>query len=221
MDSKIKVLVIHNTKAFCGTLKNILKKDYIVKCTEEIDKISGFVGNFQPEIIVLGETDKETKEVIKYVKNIFPNSKVLLLHEISKERILEYVRAGADGYIRSNWKSKELKTAISWLFKDSYLYPRKTAGLMADEIRNVYNKDRNIAIINETIKMKFNLNELQMRIYELLAQGFSNKAIADKLGILGNKVKNELFSIYIKIGVKNQREAIAKYYSFLPFFWSN
>ena len=47
-------------------------------------------------------------------------------------------------------------------------------------------------------------NDNQLRIIELVALGWTNREIAERLGISGNVVRNYLSRIYDKVGVNNR-----------------
>jgi len=52
----------------------------------------------------------------------------------------------------------------------------------------------------------------QLRVIELVAQGFTNKEIAEELGISEHVVRNYLGKIYDKIGVSNRVELALWYW---------
>lgn len=59
---------------------------------------------------------------------------------------------------------------------------------------------------NEKVISK--LSEREYEVYEMLAQGFSDLEIADKLFVSQNTVKTHLKSIYKKLNVKNRLAAV-------------
>lgn len=52
------------------------------------------------------------------------------------------------------------------------------------------------------------LTRRQRQIVELLTEGLGNKAIAERLGVSGQTVKNQLSAIYQKTGVTNRVELV-------------
>jgi len=47
-------------------------------------------------------------------------------------------------------------------------------------------------------------------VLDLLKQGFSNKEIAERLGITERTVKNRLLRIYAQFGVRSARQLLAR-----------
>ena len=54
------------------------------------------------------------------------------------------------------------------------------------------------------------LTPRQVEIVRLLSLGLTNREIADRCGIVEQSVKNQLVTIYLKLGVRNRTEALLK-----------
>jgi len=65
--------------------------------------------------------------------------------------------------------------------------------------------------ISRTDKTMEHLTPKQLVVMELVAEGLSNKEIAEKLFIAEKTVKNHIQAIFLKIEAKN-RTQVAKYY---------
>ena len=57
---------------------------------------------------------------------------------------------------------------------------------------------------------QYDLSKREMEIIQLIKQGFSNKEIAEKLGIAENTVKSFLYKLFLKLDVKNRTGLISK-----------
>lgn len=57
---------------------------------------------------------------------------------------------------------------------------------------------------------KFNLTKQEMKVIELIAEGYQNSEIAKKLFVSQNTVKTHIKNIYLKLDVKNRVEALKK-----------
>jgi len=56
----------------------------------------------------------------------------------------------------------------------------------------------------------------EQKLIRFLRKGFSNRVIAEKMGVSQNTVKYHLKNIYIKLNVKSRLEAICKYNNHKP-----
>ncbi|SNT29619.1 transcriptional regulator, LuxR family [Ekhidna lutea] len=57
---------------------------------------------------------------------------------------------------------------------------------------------------------KLGLSKREVEVLELLAQGFSNQEVADKLFVSLNTAKTHISNIYTKLNVKRRTQAIQK-----------
>jgi DNA-binding NarL/FixJ family response regulator len=57
---------------------------------------------------------------------------------------------------------------------------------------------------------EFDLTEREKEVLQLIAEGYKNTEIADKLFVSENTVKSHIKNIYIKLDVKNRVEALKR-----------
>ena len=62
----------------------------------------------------------------------------------------------------------------------------------------------------DTIRAERPLTPHEVRIVGLLAAGASYQAVADRLGVTVNTVRNYIRSIYVKLHVHTKSEAVSK-----------
>ena len=135
-------------------------------------------------------------DTIKKIKEISPEIKVLILtiHD-EEEYIYEVTQAGAEGYIQKDIEPEELRKAISKVIKGERVFPSGVEKRVEAEIGN----------------SKIELDELSNReqeVLELLAQGMSNRDIAEELYISEKTVKNHVSSILRKLSVNDRTQAV-------------
>ena len=61
-----------------------------------------------------------------------------------------------------------------------------------------------------------NLSKREKEVLELLAEGYSNQEIADKLFVSLNTTKTHISNIYSKLGVSRRTQAVQKARSMMP-----
>lgn len=132
---------------------------------------------------------------IRKIKEISPQVKVLILtiHD-GEEYIYEVIRAGAEGYIQKDVKPDELKDSIERVIKGEKVFPRSI--------------ERQVS---ETAVQQREIEELSAReheVLELLAQGMSNRNIAETLFISEKTVKNHVSNILKKLSVNDRTQAV-------------
>jgi len=63
---------------------------------------------------------------------------------------------------------------------------------------------------NSPVAEDYKISSREIEVLQLLAQGYSNQEIADRLYVSLNKVKSHTFSLYTKLNVKRRTAAIRK-----------
>ncbi len=132
---------------------------------------------------------------IRKIKEISSKVKVLILtiHD-GEEYVYEVVKAGAEGFIAKDIKPEELKTSIEKVIKGERVFP---PGLDVD-------------CSTETVARRQveELSSREQEVLELLAQGMSNRNIAETLFISEKTVKNHVSNILKKLVVNDRTQAV-------------
>lgn len=110
------------------------------------------------------------------------------------------LNAGAVGYIPKDYNLQQMKQAIHEVVNYGHYVPEDIREhlLQIDQHRK------------SDTKANYGLSERQIRVLEMLAQGHSNKAIADILNISENTVKSHLQVIFDALSVTNRTECVVK-----------
>jgi DNA-binding NarL/FixJ family response regulator len=119
--------------------------------------------------------------------------------------VFEGLRAGAVGYLLKDVSSEKLYEAIRSAARGEYfLLPSITAKVMAEFSRMA--RPAKTAIDEIGVK----LSSREMEVLRLVAQGASNKEIADTLVIAEGTVKNHLTNILAKLDARDRMQAVLK-----------
>jgi DNA-binding NarL/FixJ family response regulator len=137
-----------------------------------------------------------------------PDARVIMLTTFDDdESVFEGLRAGAVGYLLKDTPSEKLIEAIRAAARgESFLQPSVAAKVVAEFARLAAPTNR-----TETrSRAPDALSEREVEILRLLAQGFSNREIADKLFITEGTVKNHVSNILAKLNVRDRTQAVLK-----------
>ncbi|MCL6560018.1 MAG: response regulator transcription factor [Firmicutes bacterium] len=133
----------------------------------------------------------------KLIKAEMPGTKVIALtiHD-QEEYLFELIRAGVSAYLLKDVSPDKLLEAILGVTRgESFISPRLAAKVFQEFNRRT-GKAGNI------------LTNRELEILQLLAQGESNKSIAQKLFISEKTVKNHLTNIFQKLNVNDRTQAV-------------
>jgi len=146
-------------------------------------------------------------ECTAQLKQLLPSVQIIMVTVYEDtERIFKALRAGACGYLLKRCTPEQLAGAISEV--------RQGGAPMSREIaRNV------IASFREPLEAFSVVEDLSPRerdILELVAGGFPNKEIAQRIGLSDGTVRWHLRHVYHKLHVRSRTEAALKFHSVGP-----
>ncbi len=163
------------------------------------------IKELHPEVALvdIGMPDKDGIELTQTLYNDAPNVKVIVLGMIDlTEEIMRCIEAGAAGYVlKESSFDHLLKTIRSVHRSESFCSPQMTASLFS----------RIAELASEKMPKSQNAVKLTVReleVIQLIAEGLSNKAIAQKLSIETQTVKNHVHNILEKLQLQNRLEAV-------------
>lgn len=138
-------------------------------------------------------------EVCREMRSMFPELACLMLTSFSdEEAMLESVVAGAAGFVLKQVRSRELLDAVERVADGEVLLDPKAV-------------ERQRAILQRASKSDDHrlesLSPVERRILELVADGLTNREIADELLIAPKTVKNSISSILMKLGMTRRVHA--------------
>lgn len=142
-----------------------------------------------------------------------PHIQVIVLTTFDDdEHIFEGLRAGAVGYLLKDVPSQKLVEAIRTAARgESFLHPSVATRLVAE-----FNRLTDIRpfpqqhLSSSPSPLVEPLSERELEILQHLAQGASNREIANALYITEGTVKNHITNILGKLGVRDRTQAALK-----------
>lgn len=125
-------------------------------------------------------------ELCEAIKNVSPQSRVLLISGagwISPEAARA---AGAAGFVSKDWSAADVARAVRMVGKGMTVFAPRTEPAPAD------------------------LSPREREVLSLIARGATNKEIADDLFLSPHTVKDHTSSLYRKLDVRNRAEAVQR-----------
>jgi DNA-binding NarL/FixJ family response regulator len=155
-----------------------------------------------PRVVVLDLSMPEMNgfEAIHHIKAEVPNCEVLVftVHE-AEDYVIDALRAGALGYLLKSDAALHITAAVEALAESKPYFKRSVAKTMLD----IYTA--------QARAKKSSLELLSIRereVIQLLAEGRSNKAVAQILGISVKTVEKHRSAVMRKLGAKSVPELI-------------
>jgi len=179
--------------ASVGTRENILK---IIK-TLSLDVI----------ILDMGLPHQNSLQLVKKINKDFPKLKLIVMDLIpSQSDILNFVQAGVFGFILMDASVNDFLKTIRDVAEGIKVLPQHLTGSLFTQIVGHAIDGKSKPKIVELVKM----TKREKQIIELIADGLSNKEIAEKFNLSVYTIKSHVHNILEKLAL-HTRVQIAKY----------
>ena len=160
------------------------------------------VGLDQPDVVVMDVRmpDKSGIEACREILAAFPDVRVLMLTSYAdEEALMASIMAGASGYVLKRVKGAELIENIRRVAAGESLLDPDMVERLFDRLRHGTREDPKLA----------QLTEQERKILDHIADGLTNRQIAEKMFLAEKTVKNYVSTILAKMGMSNRSEAAA------------
>ncbi len=173
----------------------------IVGEAENGKELMDLINNLVPDVILADINMPIINGLValEKIKMQYPAIKfiILTMHE-EREYVINALKIGAEGYLLKNIERFELERAIIAVYEGGKYFSPVVTSILAD-----------VAIKPELPELG-EISPREKEVLELVAQGYSTKLIADKLGIGIRTVESHRINMLKKMKVSNSAELIRK-----------
>lgn len=140
-------------------------------------------------------------ETTKIIKHTYPNVQIMMctVYE-DDDKIFKALSAGANGYILKRDAGQSLIESIKQLSEGGA--PMSVS--IAKKVVSFFQQSHRAVPESELLTAREN------EILDLLAQGYRNKEIAEKLYVSVNTIRTHIYHVYEKLHVQSRVEALNK-----------
>src|SRR5215470_12612678 len=205
--TKVRVLIADDHTILRAGLKMMLNIQPDIEVIGEASDGKQAVAEAQrlsPDVILMDITMPECNgiEATRQVKRLLPETRVLVLtmHE-NEEYLFQVLRAGASGYILKEAADTDLILAIRAVFAGRfYLSPAAQAMMVGDYLQRVR--------MGEEHDSYSGLTEREREILKLIAEGYTNNQIAERLTISPKTVDTHRTHVMDKLNLHSRAELV-------------
>ena len=202
----IRVFIVDDNRLFREGLVSMLNDhdDFLVTGSAANGNVAlAEIEKTKPDIalIDIGMPEKDGIEVTQALHNDLPDVKVIILGmpDLSDE-IMTCIEAGASGYVLKESSFDHLVETIRLAYRgETFCSPKMAASLFSRVAELVADKSP-----KESVK----LTPREIEVISKIAEGLSNKEIAQNLSIETQTVKNHIHNILDKLQLHNRLEAV-------------
>jgi two-component system NarL family response regulator len=207
LDTTIRVLICDDHALFRRGLVMVLESEpgiEVVAEAEDGEEAVRQAGDAAPDVILMDVRMPKMSgiEATRAISDVVPTAKILMLTVSDEEEDLyEAVKAGATGYLLKEISIEEVANAIRAVMTGQSLISPSMASKLLSEFNNLAK-----AAQQKVLAPKLTDRELQ--VLKLVAQGMSNREVAEQLFISENTVKNHVRNILEKLHLHSRMEAV-------------
>ncbi len=209
--SPLRLLLVDDHNLFRQGLARILA-DYeqlqIVGQASNGQEALALIGQLQPDVVLMDVNMPVLSgpDAVRQLRVQHPSLPVVMLTVSERdEDLFDAIRAGAQGYLLKNVGAAELLDALQRVREGEAILAPSMAVRLLEEFRTLAEQ----APKEPASAPVEGLSERELDVLRLVAQGLSNKEIADALGLSEHTVKTHLANILDKLHLRSRAHAAA------------
>lgn len=206
----IRVLVADDTRIHTQLLADVLRRDRQLEVVSaparSRDVIETVKANRVNVVVLSANLDEEPLrgfEILRQIRSSHPGILgIMLLDSSKKEAVLQAFHAGARGIFSRHDTVENLSKCIRCVYEGQIWANSEQMTFAVEELAGtpvVRAIDANGLSL---------LSKREMDVVRSLAEGLTNREIAERLGLSQHTIKNYLFRVYDKLGVSSRLELL-------------
>jgi two-component system, NarL family, response regulator DegU len=205
---RIRVLIADDHRVVREGLSAILKTKENIEVVgeaqdgqEAVEKARSLV----PDVILMDVSMPKMSgvEATRVIKRELPHIGIVALTMYEEQQyIFDLVRAGATGYLLKDTDSSQIVKAIQSIYRgESLIHPSVASKILAEFSLLAQKKGKKPSWVEH------DLTEREITVLRLVAEGKTNKEIANALNLSEKTVKNHVRNIFHKLHVYDRTQA--------------
>lgn len=205
--NKISIIIVDDHEIVREGLKLTLKDEPDFQVVGELSNgrdLIKLIKSTRPDVILLDERMPRERgtDICRSLTKLYPELKIIILtaYAEQEESIIQAMMAGAKGFLIKNVEISELKRAIRAVVRGETILDPQMTNCIVKKLKEIPRQDYSNPL----------LNKQQVTISKLVAQGLTNREIAEMLHLSENTIKFHIQNIMRKLDVHNRITLVAK-----------
>ena len=208
---KIRLLLIEDNRLLREGIVEILKhhKDIaIIAASGDGKNLLPIIQKLKPNVVLLdlGLRSQNSLHIVEKVKKEFSQAKIIVMDLAPVQAdILQYVKAGANGFILKDASLNDLLITIRTVAEGSTVLPPLLVDSLFSQI-----VDHAVREGKSKLKEAVRMTKREREVIKFLGEGMSNREIGQKIRVSTYTIKSHIHNIMEKLALHTRLE-IANY----------
>jgi DNA-binding NarL/FixJ family response regulator len=179
----------------------------VVGAAEDTTVALSKLSELEPHIILVdaGLENGDSHRFVQSLRKTAPEAKVIVMDLLpAPEEVIEFVQAGANGFVMKDASVEDLASTIRSVALGADVVPPALTGTLLSHIAQQA-AVRRMPDVTESVRM----TKREREIMNLIAEGLSNKEIAQRLNIATYTVKSHVHNILEKLALHSRLQIAA------------
>jgi len=210
--NKIRLLLVEDNRILRESIASMFKKRtdmHVVGNISSGENIVQSIGDLKPDILLIDLilVNQNSLELVKLIREQFKKIQIIMMGLMpAQSTFSEYIETGVVGFILKDADSDRfVKTILKVNRGLKVLPPPLTGSLFSELVKNAVSGPDS-SIVDKSTRM----TKRELEVMNLVAEGFTNKEIAQELILSKYTVKSHVHNILAKLSLST-RVQIAKY----------
>ncbi len=203
MSERIRVFLLDDHELVRRGVRELLETDGDIEICGEAETAEEALARIPPTkphvaILDVRLPDGNGVEVCREIRSHHPEISCLILTSFSDDDALfQAIMAGAAGYLLKQIRGTDLIEAVRRVFSGQSLLDPSITARVLERLRKGPDTDERLA----------RLTEQERRILDLIAEGLTNRQIAERVHLAEKTVKNYVSNLLAKLGMERRTQA--------------
>jgi two-component system response regulator DevR len=206
-DRPLRVLIVDDHEVVREGLRSILNRREGISVVGEAGTVGTAVeeaARLRPDVVIMDVRlpDGSGVEACREIRQENPDAKVIMLTSYADdEAVFASILAGAAGYLLKQTRGQALAEAIEAVAQGGSLLDPAVTQKVLERVRSLGGRRPDDSLAS--------LSDQEQKILLLIAEGKTNKEIAEEIFLSDKTVKNYVSSILSKLNLRRRAEAAA------------
>ncbi|WP_286896190.1 MULTISPECIES: response regulator transcription factor [Sphingobacterium] len=202
----IKILLVEDHMVVRNGIKLLLESqdgfEVVGEASNGKEALQFLNSNPVPDIALTDISMEEMDgiELLHELKKQYPSIKVVILSMLNQiNYVVEAFESGLAGYLVKNVGYNELLFGLNHIANGGRYMSEEIAMILLDQVRS----KQSYAQVSGELQTDFDISDRELEVLKLIAEGYTNIEIADKIFLSKRTVEGHRQNLIDKAGVKN------------------